>query len=191
MINAKHIRAFGGRVSDYSSSAAGDIVLNNGRQYDFANQPLTDAQFQEIVSIVLRDRKKVALSLTNTDISDASVELLRGASNIVILELSDCKLSDRSAKAIATLDHLVNLGLNCDGEGVTNAGLKELSTLVRLRYLQLGSTQRSPISDPGLKHLENLSNLKHLTLRSTGVTEAGLESFRRINPQTEITAIGY
>ena len=102
------------------------------------------------------------------------------------------KMTDADMKELAGLKKLRLLRLN--GTQATNAGLKHLSGLVELQAVDLGETQ---VSDVGLKEFAGLKKLRLLSLYSTKVTNEGLKelaslkSLRVVNlRKTEVTAEG-
>jgi hypothetical protein len=85
-------------------------------------------------------------------------------------------------------------GLNLSHSQVTDAGLKELSTLKKLTALRLRGLK---ITDAGLKSLAGLENLIELDLSLTGISDAGLKElhglknlFRLDLSRTQVTAAG-
>lgn len=66
---------------------------------------------------------------------------------------------------------------------VTDAGLKQLSGLVRLKVLELHAPA---VTDAGLEHLTGLKSLLVLKLGETQVTRAGVERFRQALPQCDV-----
>ena len=62
---------------------------------------------------------------------------------------------------------------------ITDAGLKHLRGLTKLKTLDLNGR---PITDAGLTPLAELKNLHRLLLDSTKVTEPGVATLRRPSP---------
>lgn len=79
---------------------------------------------------------------------------------------------DREEASLAISDTQITDAALEDLAGFT--GLPELS-LTSLEHLDLGCTQ---ITDAGLKHLDGLTRLKTLTLGYTGITDAGIRDGR-------------
>ena len=67
---------------------------------------------------------------------------------------------------------------------ITDAGLKHVNHLPKLRSLRLSDTE---VSDAGVDHLVNIKTLETLTLKRTEISEAGLERHRKALPDCEIT----
>jgi hypothetical protein len=70
---------------------------------------------------------------------------------------------------------------------VTDAGLKHLTGLPRLRDLDLGGTK---VTDLGLKCLAGLRQLEKLDLYDTAVTDAGLEHLKGLRQLQELDLSG-
>ena len=66
---------------------------------------------------------------------------------------------------------------------VTDAGLKELASLTKLRTLGLERTQ---ITNAGLKELARLKQLQMLWLADTQVTDAGVDEWQKTLPKVRI-----
>ncbi|MDW7995999.1 MAG: leucine-rich repeat domain-containing protein [Gemmatales bacterium] len=99
----------------------------------------------------------------------------RNAEEVTELWLSDTRITDAGLKELATLKKLKTLHL-C-GTGLTDVGLKELAALQNLTTLDLSDT---PITDAGLKELAALKNLTTLDLENTRITDAGLKELARL-----------
>jgi hypothetical protein len=78
-------------------------------------------------------------------------------------------------KALARLEHL-NLSQN---PKITDAGLKTIVTLERLRSLHLAHCK---ITDKGLTQLQNLDGLRTLNVVQTAVTQEALERLADAHP---------
>jgi hypothetical protein len=71
-----------------------------------------------------------------------------------------------------------------DKPGITDDGLKHVSEMKSLIYLQI---HVSGITDEGLMHLKNLSELQQLYLSDTQVTDAGVKQLQLALPTCKIT----
>jgi internalin A len=69
------------------------------------------------------------------------------------------------------------------GTQVTDAGLKELASLKKLRTLVL---QKTKVTDAGLKELASCKQLRVVDLQKTSVTEAGVEELQMALPSCNI-----
>jgi hypothetical protein len=66
---------------------------------------------------------------------------------------------------------------------VTDAALKQLKDLSKLRGLQLGNTQ---VTDAGLEWLNGLTQLQYVDLRKTEVTDEGVKKLQQALPNCKI-----
>jgi Leucine-rich repeat (LRR) protein/uncharacterized GH25 family protein len=90
------------------------------------------------------------------------------------VDLSKCdKLTDADLKELKPLKKIRSLTLT--GTEVTDAGLKELKTLRILSFLNLTGTH---VTDAGLKQLKGFKYLRRLELSDTEVTDDGLKELR-------------
>ncbi len=92
------------------------------------------------------------------------------AKPVVEVNLHATKVTDAGLRELAGLKRLRSLDL--DDTQVTDKGLKELAALEGLQTLKLGNTQ---VTDAGLKELAGLMGMKSLALYGTKVTGAGLK----------------
>ena len=68
--------------------------------------------------------------------------------------------------------------LNLHKSKVTDAGLEYLKGMSQLEYLDLFST---PITDTGLEYIKGMTGLQELNLSGTPITDAGLEHIKGLN----------
>jgi Leucine-rich repeat (LRR) protein len=121
------------------------------------------------------------LNLAGTDISDETLENVRGLTSLERLDLSDTRISD---KGIARLKGLARLQtLQLARTRITGAALESLTADHNLTELSLAETQ---ISDPDLRHLSALSQLQTLNLDRTRVRGGGL---RFLRPLKELSSL--
>jgi len=150
------------------------------------------------------------LHLDSTGVTDKGMEYLRGLHGLKALELSN--EPQISGAGLAVLQDLPALEyLQCP-EGLTDAGLKYVSQLPKLRWLQL---RTDSIRGPGLEelaalprlerlclvhggdqhiqYLRGLTRLKGLTLwaPSQPLTDASLASIGRLTGLEELHVIGW
>jgi len=69
-------------------------------------------------------------------------------------------------------------------EGVADADLRALHTLVNLRDLWILNSPR--VTDTGLRHLGQLGNLRELILSGTQVTQDGVDRLKRSLPNVHV-----
>jgi hypothetical protein len=99
-----------------------------------------------------------------------------------IQRLSWGTASDSSLAGIADWENLFDLYLRATP--ITDDGLRHLSGLTELRFLDLDATR---IDGSGLSHLAGLQNLVRLNLTATAVTD---DTLRNLPPLPELQAVG-
>lgn len=104
------------------------------------------------------------------DVSGRDVRELRTIPGLRRLSVHGCRIDADVMDAIAGLDGLTYLALECT-RGLDDEGLRKIGRLVRLRHLRLEYTG---ITDKGMPALAGLRQLTSLNLRGTGVTDEGL-----------------
>ena len=92
------------------------------------------------------------VDLSNSQVTDAGLEYLRGLPQLTELNLSGTQVSDAGLEYLKGLRYLERLYLN--GTRVSDVGLEYLKRLPELKCLGLGDTR---VSDGGLKNLKCLS----------------------------------
>lgn len=129
----------------------------------------TDAQLAE-----LKEMKTLkTLGLGGTTITDQGLSALRGLTELQHLTLRGSRTSDFEAPdASSELKTMQALGLR---PKISDAGLKELTELRHLKWLDLADTQ---ITDVGLAELRKLTNLEELGLTGTMVTNVGIKELQ-------------
>jgi Leucine Rich Repeat (LRR) protein len=134
------------------------------------------------------------LSLANTRVTDAGLQSLAELTRLERLDLSGTQASDACLPDLGKLTNLIDLRLGStmstlgrldQATHVTDAGLRRLCTLKRLRLLDLSGTQ---IGDGGIVHLHALRALKYVDLRDTRTTATGRLALQRTNPGLAISA---
>jgi uncharacterized membrane protein len=83
----------------------------------------------------------VAMDLSSTSITDASVKLLASAKDLRMIRLSETKISDAALDTLAGLKNLESVNLY--GTRVTDAGVEKLKSLPKLKRLYLWQTDVS------------------------------------------------
>jgi internalin A len=111
----------------------------------------------------------------NHKFNDKFVHLLVEIENLTALDLSHTQITDAGLKELWKLTKLKSLNLNFDG--ITDQGLRDLE------MLDLSATQ---ITDAGLSELGELKNLTHLYIDMHRVTEAGLNELKTALPNVQI-----
>jgi hypothetical protein len=78
-------------------------------------------------------------------------------------------------------------GIDADGQ-MTDAMLEDAARLEQITVLRLGGSRN--VTDAGVRHLARLPRLKHLDLSGTKVTDQGLEALRGL-PELETIAVAW
>ncbi|MDQ3291896.1 MAG: ribonuclease inhibitor [Bacteroidota bacterium] len=129
-----------------------------------------------VVSPLTSDNSYVALNMVNApNFSDANIPLLAKISeNIIWLDMSETKLTDKGLLHLKNFKNLTRLSL--DQTSVTDAGLESLQSLPKLKYLNLYGTK---VTDQGLKLLAGCKSLKSIYLWQTNVTPQGVAALQK------------
>jgi hypothetical protein len=91
------------------------------------------------------------------------------------------KADDGDLKLLTSLKRLRSLDLT--GSSVSDAGLKELVQLERLAVLNLTGTR---VTDAGLKEIATLKNLTQLVITGTSTSNAGVADLQKALPYCNI-----
>ena len=100
---------------------------------------LTDELFSKLDAVI---PKMVAVDLSATSITDASIAKLAAAKELRIVRLSETAITDASMDTLAKLTKLESVNLY--GTKVTDAGVKKLTALTNLTRLYLWQTAVTP-----------------------------------------------
>ncbi len=132
---------------------------------------LRDSGFTDAEMVHLSGMKNLRrLGLGGTVISDQGLKELRGLSALERLDLRASRACDTGDAAnYLNLKTLQRAGLR---PRITDAGLRELTALKQLRWLDLTDTQ---ITDAGLAVLNELTNLEELSLANTSISTLGVK----------------
>ncbi len=185
--------------ADLSAVATGDGRIDFRPVYPLEHPrfrqkpPAAPAKFQQ------PDIKKLAglnptgltrLSFEDESVTDADLAPLAKFTDLEALDLTCC-----AALTDAVLDHLKGLKklhtlVLADGPRVTDAGMKVLSGMTRLRHLNLDRAAAG-VTDEGLKHLGNLKDLESLSFAGTkAATPAALEHLAGLTRLRHLDAPG-
>jgi uncharacterized membrane protein len=115
---------------------------------------LTDELFAKLDPVL---SKMVAVDLSATSVTDASIAKLAAATDLRMVRLSET--------------------------GITDASMDTLAKLTKLESVNLYGTK---VTDAGVKKLTALPNLKSLYLWQTAVTPAAIEEIKKALPSVEI-----
>lgn len=127
------------------------------------------------------DWREANLGLQGTNVTDATLAILKDVANLVQLNLRGTKITDAGLAQLKTLSNLLELHL--ENTAVTDAGLANLKNLTNLNYLNVYGTG---ITDAGLEHLKGLGDLRNLYLWQTKVTSNGVAALQKALPSLRI-----
>lgn len=108
----------------------------------------------------------------NTEITPATLRALQGKPSLKSLSISFAKISDESAKILATLRSLEVLELRAQVD-ISPVATNEILQLTRLKELSISDRI---VSDSLLVEIAKLPNLKKLSVRSVFMTNAGIKA---------------
>lgn len=132
-------------------------VAQNDPHLDVSYQQITGKFSDNDLAPLATLKGVVSLNLSGLDVTDASLDRLKGLTELTRLHLERTKITDK--------------------------GLHDLEHLVNLEYLNLYGTN---ITDAGLVNLEGMKKLKHLYLWQTKVTDTGVARLKKSLPQVEV-----
>jgi hypothetical protein len=125
------------------------------------------------------------LNISSNKVSDSGMKYLAGLTELRILELWLCPITDNGFDAMP-LEAMQNLEvLSLGGSEISNNSLLKIARLSKLRSLSLQRCRR--VTDAGLAHLKDLKKLRHLDLVNTRVTPKGLSEFKASLPTCRLS----
>jgi hypothetical protein len=119
-------------------------------------------------------RITIAFHLSDKDITDDTIKILAGATNVYSVNLRGTKVTDAGMAHLAGMKDLVRLHL--EKTAVTDAGVTQLKGLEKLEYLNVYGTA---VTDAALKDVATLKSLKKLFVWELFLTsnETGKKQF--------------
>jgi hypothetical protein len=96
--------------------------------------------------------------------------------NVTDVYLDECQVTDADLKILSGLRRLKNLSL--ERTQITDIGVSYISGLSQIQSLELGHTG---VTDAGLIHVEGLVRLNRLWLQGTHINGTGLVHLRRLH----------
>lgn len=131
----------------------------------------------------LKDLGKLqSLDLGTTNVTDGGLAHLKGLSNLRALTLIECPVGDEGLAHLENLTRLEWLGLG-------RLDVTEFTERSRMRgpngfTRDIPSDAR--VTDAGLRHLKKMSRLRRLYLVGTEVTDAGVRELQQALPKVDI-----
>lgn len=155
-----------------------------------AGEPSADAMAHlgklgaTITPIAVNSPQYISLEWISTyhKTTDKEIEqMLHLAPNLVDVDLSRTKLTDKGMAHVGKLGRLTHLNLNRTEIG--DAGVKQLADLRSLQWLNLYGTQ---VTDASLPDLAKHKKLKALYIWDTKITAEGADKLRKALPDAKI-----
>lgn len=182
-------------------TARGSITRDDAgriQAINFAHKDVDDAALAP-----LDDVAPLELNLTNTRITDATLERLAIQTQLELLNLMATKVTDDGLKHVANLTALHTFSV--ERTAVSDAGLAHLKNMKDLKTLYLGGSRvagpglaqiehlpieylsfaYSPIDDASVEHVARIKSLKTLGLDDTKITDACLPALAAL-PNLEV-----
>jgi RNA polymerase sigma factor (sigma-70 family) len=131
---------------------------------------VTDAQLRDLAG--LQQLRTLELNYSWQGVTADGLKALAGLKELRTLDLYMTTVMDEGMKTLAGLTNLEELTL---GNGVTDAGLKEVVRLQHLRMLAFHGNGSIQVTDASIPYLARLPKLQHLELGGTQVTGRGLK----------------
>lgn len=126
--------------------------------------------------------REANLRLQGTNVTDATLALLKDVAGMVDLNLATTRVTDAGLANLKGMAHLQRLHLELTG--ITDAGLSHLKDLKDLTYLNLYGTK---VTDAGLEQLTGLKHLRGLYVWQSKVTDAGIKKLKESLPTVEVS----
>lgn len=115
--------------------------------------------------------------------TDKDLEYIPYLSEVMVIHFSGCKqITDEGLKYLSNLEKLQYL--NLDDTNITDVGLKYLKNLKSLKELDLFYTK---VTDKGIQELASVKSLTLLMLHGTKVTQKGIDELKKKLPNCYIT----
>jgi len=137
-----------------------------------------------VTSIAVNEPQHLSVEWISTyhKTTDKEVEqILHIAPNVVEVDLSRTKVTDKGLAHMGKLARMTHLNLN--RTGITDAGLKGLGDLRSLEWLNLYGTE---VTDAALPELAKHKRLKALYIWNTKITGEGADKLRKALPDAKV-----
>jgi len=122
------------------------------------------------------------LQLTRTRISDEGLAHISKLKHLRDLDISIAAITDHGLNEVARMSGLTRLDIS-GLDGISDAGMQSVAKLANHRVLWVYNTK---VTDDGLKALASLKHLEELRIFRTGVTDAGVQSFKNAVPDCHV-----
>lgn len=164
LVSQKNLRTLNLRKTLVTGTGLIHLAANRKlAKLDLTDCPVTDESFEVVTNLPLSLQ---VLSLSNTPITDRSLERLQMLLNLQELSLSQTRVSGKGLANLKRLKALKGLDLS-----MTPLNDSELSTLAPMTELQNLQLNWSTIGDLGIAHVKENFSLQDLGLRGTNITD--------------------
>lgn len=123
----------------------------------------------------IKDGDVVRIHFNDKTITPTALENIKKLTELRVLTLTACRITDEGLKHVGGLSKLEVLKLD-QNKNVTDAGLAHVLQMQKLHTLNVSNTK---LTDSGLLKFDALKSLKNLNIRSTRVSPQGLEKFEK------------
>lgn len=140
---------------------------------------------KSVLTSLLKLNSLKGISLADSSFQEEELNILKQGAlnkNLMMLILSNCQVTDRTAAVLSECRNLEILHL--DGTQITDTGLKMLARLPHLKVLVLDHTA---VTDAGVKYLSATPELVELSLSNTSVSDEVLDSLKQELPALRIS----
>lgn len=140
------------------------------------------------VSTVAAGSNYLAVNFIAVDsVKQSDLKLLQSVKKQLLwLKLGNKKIAPALITELEGLNAVTKIYL--DHTGLTDEGIKTISGLSQLQYINIIG---NPVTEKGIGQLKNLGRLTHLYIYRTSVSPAGFETLKKIFPKTIIDTGGY
>lgn len=150
--------------------------LNSIDYLSLDEKAITDAGLKHLRGLTIKE-----LALPES-ITDAGIAHLKNVHGIESLYLSDTQITDASLEVVAGMSELESLYLG-NVRGITDSGLAHLVGLVKLKSITLYDTE---ITDAGIDRLHALRHLEYVNFRGSDATDDGVVRLREALPKCKV-----
>ncbi|MFN0019735.1 MAG: hypothetical protein ACKVP0_15880 [Pirellulaceae bacterium] len=131
---------------------------------------------------LLQHRQLRVLNLAHSQVSGTGLRNAPFRQRLRTLHLEGCPVSDAGLSAIGTCDNIQEINLDVGiippaGRSFTHTGLLQLTSLTRLRRLDLAGYD---MTDDDLEIIAKLRSLQYLKLSSNNISERGVEALQTL-----------
>ena len=172
--------------ASYSRLAASEVsgieIVREGTIIHI-NQAIEDDAFASLKDDI-HSCDDLYLDLSNSQLTDAGLQVLKNATQIKALDLTGTFVTDDGLAVVGTMENLVLLYAPIQ---TTEVGLAHLGKLKKLRVLGLTHTK---VTDSGLEQLHGLQRLRRITVGWGAVTPEGAAALQLAIPNAEVRRVG-